>query len=377
MLDLMREKRTSLGKQEELMAEINIRKGMPDVQLNKDQFAERFRDRFFDPGFDPVKNEIAKIIDLAWVAYDEYHKNPRKQKAGPEFADPSAALPVEWLATRKAIMEAEARRSDTKAPSRILLINGSSRSDQSCPGEMSKTWRLVEMARDLVLEQDGFVCDIVDLSRLTSEYGRIIYPCKACVSTAQPLCHYPCSCYPNFAMGQVNDWMSEIYPLWAAAHGVMVITPVNWYQAPSGLKLMIDRLVCADGGNADPTTTGGKDPARAKKLELEGWPYPKHLAGRLFAVSVHGDAAGVENLRRILCDWLEDLGLIKAAHSAATGAYLGYYEPYATSHDDFDADKGFREEVANAARSLINAVKLQRAGQFPVADAMLHAPREK
>jgi hypothetical protein len=105
-------------------------------------------------------------------------------------------------------------------------------------------------------QERGFEVDIIDLSRLTSEYGRVICPCKACVSTSQALCHWPCSCYPNFAMGQVNDWMSEIYPLWAA-------------------------------------------------------------------------------------------------------------------HD------GFREESANAARSLINAVKLQRAGQFPVADADLHAPREK
>ena len=359
------------------MVEVKLRKGMPDVQLNKQQFALRFRDRFFDPDFDAAGPELAKIIDLAWVTYDEYHKNPRKTKGGDEFSDPSAMLPVEWLAARKAIKEAEARRADPKSPSRILIVNGSSRSDQSCPGEMSKTWRLVEMSRDIALAEKGFEVDIIDLSRLTSEYGRIIYPCKACVSTAQPLCHYPCSCYPNFAMGQVNDWMSEIYPLWAAAHGVMIITPVNWYQAPSGLKLMIDRLVCADGGNPDPTTTGGKDPERAKKLELEGWPYPKHLAGRLFAVSVHGDAAGVENLRRILCDWLEDLGLIKAAHSAATGAYLGYYEPYATSHDDLDKDDGFRAEIANAARSLVNAVNLQRAGQFPIADANLHAPREK
>ena len=88
--------------------------------------------------------------------------------------------------------------------------------------------------------------DFLDLSRLASEYGRIIYPCKACVSTAMPLCNWPCSCYPNHAMGQVNDWMAEIYPRWVAAHGVMILCPVHWYQAPSSLKLMIDRLVYAD-----------------------------------------------------------------------------------------------------------------------------------
>ena len=53
-----------------------------------------------------------------------------------------------------------------------------------------------------------------------------------------PLCHWPCSCYPNHALGQTNDWMAEIYPRWVAAHGIFIACPVNWYQAPAGLKLM-------------------------------------------------------------------------------------------------------------------------------------------
>ena len=62
-------------------------------------------------------------------------------------------------------------------------------------------------------------------------------------------------------MGQIHDWMNELYPRWVAAHGVMIVTPVHWYQAPSVLKLMMDRLVCADGGNPDPTSTHGKEAA--------------------------------------------------------------------------------------------------------------------
>ena len=62
------------------------------------------------------------------------------------------------------------------------------------------------------------------------EYGTRIHPCKACFSTAAALCHWPCSCYPNYSLGQTHDWMNEIYPMWVAAHGVMIITPVNWYQ---------------------------------------------------------------------------------------------------------------------------------------------------
>ena len=63
-------------------------------------------------------------------------------------------------------------------------------------------------------------------------------------------------------------------------------------QVASPLKLMMDRLVCADGGNPDPTTTSGKDARKAKALELDGWPYPKHLANRVYGVVAHGDVAG-------------------------------------------------------------------------------------
>ena len=65
---------------------------------------------------------------------------------------------------------------------------------------------------------------------------------------------------------------------------------------------MIDRLVCADGGNCDPTLTRGKDSQKAKEVELDGWKYPRHLAGRVFSVVVHGDAAGAEALSRALAN---------------------------------------------------------------------------
>jgi multimeric flavodoxin WrbA len=358
-------------------AKVKVRKGMPSVQLTKEEFVKRFRGRFYDPAFQGVEEQILKILETAWDGYDKYRKSPRTRAAGRGFADQNFQLPVEWLETREAIQQAEKAQKDAKSRSRILIVNGSSRSDQSCPGEMSKTFRLVTMAEEAIAKETGFDVDILDLSRLTSEYGRVIYPCKACVSTAMPLCNWPCSCYPNHAMGQTGDWMAEIYPRWAAAHGVMIVCPVNWYQAPSTLKLMIDRLVCADGGNPDPTSTGGKNPQRAKELELKGWDYPRHLAGRVFSVVVHGDAAGVENLRRILTDWLQDIGLIPAGYSAMVGSYIGYYEPYATSHDDLDADTDLHEEVRNAARCLLNAVRLLRRGELKVPDAALRDPRQK
>jgi multimeric flavodoxin WrbA len=359
------------------MAKPKVRKGTPSVQLTKEEFTQRVRERFYDPTFTSVSLEIDKIIEVAWKNYSEYHKSPRTRPAGSGFSNPDFQLPIEWLEARKTIQEAERRQKNPKSNSRILLINGSTRSDQTCPGEMSKTYRLAKVAEQAVAETKGFEVDFLDLSRLASEYARIIYPCKACVSTAMPLCHWPCSCYPNHAMGQVNDWMAEIYPRWVAAHGVMILCPVYWYQAPSSLKLMMDRLVCADGGNPDPTLTAGKNPERAKEVELKGWHYPRHLAGRVFSVVVHGDTVGAETLRRNLADWLTDMGLIGAGNAAIVDGYIGYYKPYATSHDDLEQDDSFHEEVRNAARTLVNAVKSLRRGELKRPDAAFREPRPK
>lgn len=359
------------------MSRIKVRKGMPSVALTKARFTALARERFYDPAFDPLQTEIGRIIDAAWEGYHGYRKAPRTRKAGKGFADPDYDLSVEWLRARDAIARAQRRQKSAGARSRILLINGSMRSDQSCPGEMSKTWRLIEVVRKVIERERGFEVEVLDLSLLTSQYGRQILPCKACVSTAQPLCHWPCSCYPNHAIGQVNDWMNDIYPMWAAAHGVMIVTPVNWYQAPSGLKAMIDRLVCANGGNADPTTTAGKDADKAKAIEMKGWNFQNHLAGRAFSVVVHGDAAGTETLRRMLVDWFRDMGLVPAGHAAELDRYVGYYEPYALNHEALDHDRAFQEETRNAARALVKAVKLMRQGKLSQPDAGLREPRPK
>jgi multimeric flavodoxin WrbA len=359
------------------MAKIAVRREMPGAELSRDEFAKRFARHFDDPAFDALQTEIARVTDVAWDAYADSRKSPRTRKAGEGYADPDYDLSIEWIEASRAVRDAERRQKDPGSPSRILLINGATRSEHTCPGESSKTFRLTQEARGIFAGDASLEIDFLDLSRLASEYGRIIYPCKTCVSTAMPLCHWPCSCYPNHSLDQVGDWMNEIYPMWVAAHGIMIVCPVNWYGAPSSLKLMIDRLVCADGGNPDPTSTHGKDPEKAKEIELAGWPYPRHLSGRVFSVIVHGDSVGAETVMHALADWLRDMGLIEAGNKAALNAYVGYKKPYATSHDDLDQDDALREEVRNAARALVGAVKLMREGKFEQPDADLREPRPK
>jgi multimeric flavodoxin WrbA len=235
---------------------------------------------------------------------------------------------------------------------------------------------MAQWARE-TLESQQVETDTLDLSLLTSSYDLHIHPCKGCVSTAMPLCHWPCSCYPNHATRQTSDWMADIYEKWVAAHGVIILTPVYWYQAPSPLKLMIDRLVCADGGNPDPTSTHGKKAAEAKALELAGWDYPKHLAGRAYGLVVHGDVAGTESLRRNLSDWLDWMGLASAGGQAELDRYLGYYESYAESHDGLDQADKFQQEVRTVANALAIGIARLRAGEPLRPDAGLPPPRPK
>src|SRR5262245_11295052 len=52
-----------------------VRKGQGSVKLSREEFARRLGERFYDPVFDSVRDEIARITEVAWTTYDEYHKS--------------------------------------------------------------------------------------------------------------------------------------------------------------------------------------------------------------------------------------------------------------------------------------------------------------
>ena len=359
---------------------IKIRTGQAPAPLARAEFSKRYQAAFTDPAFRTEDGALARLEQIAWEAYTEGRKAPFTQKAGAGYADPGYDLSSEWVQTRQRLEAAQRVWADPSTTSRVLLICGSARNDGTCPGEMSKSYRLLGTAREVLEHGRGpekVDVDVLDLSLITSDYGRNIHPCKGCASTAMPLCHWPCSCYPNHGMNQTNDWMAEIYERWTAAHAVIIVSPVYWYQSPSPLKLMIDRLVCADGGNPDPTSTGGKKAALAKALEMAGWDFPQHLSGRVYGLVVHGDVAGIEGSRRALSDWLDWMGFIDAGAQARLDRFIGYYEPYANSHDTLDRDLPVQEETRNVARSVAKALVELRAGRLQAAQPKLKRPRPK
>lgn len=123
------------------------RRGMPSPELDQDEFVHRYMLQFVDPAFDPLRSALQAVANIAWEGYRQGRKAPITRKAGAGFADPDYDLSVDWLKARGAIQEAERRYCDASRPSRILLINGSPRSEHTCPGEMSKSWRLLQTAQ--------------------------------------------------------------------------------------------------------------------------------------------------------------------------------------------------------------------------------------
>ena len=121
----------------------------------------------------------------------------------------------------------------------------------------------------------------------------------------------------------------------------------------------------------------GKTPPRPKEIELAGWPYPKHLAGRTYGLIVHGDVAGTEAVRHALSDWLDGMGLIAAGPKSVLDRYIGYYAPYATSHDDLDKETALFEEAANVARAIAEAIDELRQGRLSQPGSELKNPRPK
>lgn len=177
---------------------------------------------------------------------------------------------------------------------RVLILSGSQRREKNCPKQDSKSRAFMLRMKEL-LPKDWIV-DYDDLGNV--KHTNTIQPCNACVSTAMPLCVWPCNCYSR------NDthkpdlmWNLDLYARLDLADAWAFIGPINWFGPTSNFKLMFDRLVCMNGGNPREDLIENKD--RDKAVALEHSPLWKdlsrnHLEGRTAGFFIHGDYGGDE-----------------------------------------------------------------------------------
>jgi hypothetical protein len=58
------------------MAPADVRRGMPSVELSREEFEKRYRSRFKDPAFRPLQRELDAIVAAAWDGYSHSRKAP-------------------------------------------------------------------------------------------------------------------------------------------------------------------------------------------------------------------------------------------------------------------------------------------------------------
>jgi len=179
---------------------------------------------------------------------------------------------------------------------KIVIFQGSSRDEDSCPGQISKTRKVV----DYVLDKWSFAIDfdMIDLS-INFKKKSVIQPCKGCVSTSSYHCHWACDCYSKNNKKKpdlLHD--QDVYTKLENSDGFLVFSPIHWYAPSSQIKTLFDRLVCSnvtltsedarkilgEGNTKNAELTG--------KLSLEGkydHLLKNHLEGKFAGFYIHGD----------------------------------------------------------------------------------------
>jgi hypothetical protein len=186
------------------------------------------------------------------------------------------------------------RLPTSERPLRVLIVSGSDRRQYNCPGVDSKSRTLMlRMADRLPQEWE------IDYEDLGNIYGRPkIQSCNACVATSMALCVWPCNCYEKGNKAEPDlMWDLDLYARLDLADAWAIIGPHYWYGPTSNLKLMLDRLVCMNGGNPREDLIDHKDPEKAMALEHSPeWVALSlnHLEGRTAAFFCYSDAGADE-----------------------------------------------------------------------------------
>lgn len=134
-----------------------VRTGQGEGPLSRAEIGARFRARFADRAFAGTSAALEELLEIAWDGHNNARKSPITRRAGAEFADPDYNLSVDWLEARGAIHSAQQRYQHESGPSRVLLICGAARNDKTCPGEMSKSYRMVQLAASIFEQQNAEV----------------------------------------------------------------------------------------------------------------------------------------------------------------------------------------------------------------------------
>ena len=138
-----------------------------------------------------------------------------------------------------AIKEAKKLNLKKNKKIKVLGISGSARDENDLAREKSNSETLLEICLERC-KKLGAQTKLIPLRKYN------VQPCKACYSTTNTQCHYPCSCYPKGT--PAGDDMSNIlYEEVLSADVIIFATPVNNFRISALLADFIDRCISLDG----------------------------------------------------------------------------------------------------------------------------------
>jgi multimeric flavodoxin WrbA len=196
----------------------------------------------------------------------------------------------------------------------VVLIQGSPRDKDTCPGMTSKTHKIVDYIVDKWSPFINF--KVIDLS-VNLDKKPIVQPCKGCISSAGGMhCHFGCDCYFK-GDKEHPDLLHEldVYELLQSCDAFIVLSPIHWHSVSAQVKTLFDRLVCINLtlSRDDAKKILGddiKNPNVTGKLHKSGkynHLLRNHLEGKVAAFYVHGDDGANDYNDRDLPDSYNDV----------------------------------------------------------------------
>ena len=271
---------------------------------------------------------------------------------------------------------------------KIVAIQGSPRTKNSCSGGDSKTAFLIKKAID---DLPKYVkVDVIDL-KVDNDKPQV-RPCKGCVGTANGFqCHYPCSCFSKDDGTDDLMYQQNVYKKLENADGFAVFTPVQWFGPSSQVKAMFDRLVCINLTLSldDAKKIMGEDyknPKVTTKTELSG-EYESllknHYEGKVAAFFVQGDDGANDykgHKGKMPLSMLEDrksdyIGpreaiepLVKMCRysgifvpeTCIEAVVFGYGQPYAQNNIDAKKSEWLIERSCKLLNNLVKEIKKRK-----------------
>ena len=142
---------------------------------------------------------------------------------------------------RETIKEAELmdKKKSKDKKIKVLGISGSARDTFDMAQEESNSETLLKACLGHC-EKLGADTELISLRKYRIEH------CKACYSTTNTQCHFPCSCYPR-GTPQADDMSNMLYDKVLEADAIIFATPVNNFNISTMMKAFIDRCISLDG----------------------------------------------------------------------------------------------------------------------------------